>query len=65
MTVSVIPAEIQEYSLSPVFSKGCTSMYICFAVHGVVNKKKKMKKINGFKKNGFFIVSPFLWHLIP
>jgi len=31
-------------------------MFICFAGHGVVNKKKKRIKINVIEKNGFFIV---------
>jgi hypothetical protein len=59
MTLSVIPADIQEYSLSPVFSKGCTNMVICFAGHGVVNKKKKRITVNVIKKSSFFIVPPF------
>ncbi len=51
MTVSVIPADIQEYSLFPVFSNGGTNILICFAVHGTVNKEKK---------RGFLIGAPFL-----
>jgi len=39
-------------------------MFICFAVHGVVNKKEKRKNINVIKKNGFFTVSLFFCDII-
>jgi len=35
-------------------------MFICFAGHGVVNEKKKRIKVNGIKKNGFFIIPPLI-----
>jgi hypothetical protein len=42
ITVSVIPADIQEYSLLPVFSKGWTRMFIFLAKEEVVNMRKKV-----------------------
>jgi hypothetical protein len=33
-------------------------MFICFAGHGVVNKKKERESINVIEKNDFFILHP-------